>query len=693
MSADKNIVEGLRASVSGKLRNTNLPKRKAMWPLFELISNSIHAIEERFGARGIEKGRIDVKIHRPGESTLLENLEIDQEEYAPTGFSVVDNGIGLDNANYESFKTSDSEKKSEKGAKGIGRFVCLKAFKTVAFKSAFKDGETNYVRQFTFKAQDPGIFDYSVKAADSKATGTSVSLIEFRDGFAKYCPKRLDEIGDRIIEHFLIHFLTDQVPEIRLVDVNLVERNLLGQYRERLKPSIQSQDFNTGGQAFTVHLVKSELHRNETHHIYYCGNGRSVIDEKLNDHIPDLGSSIEESGSKYVYRAYITGTYLDDHVGTERTKFEFPEVIEDDELDAGEVTLSMIRDEAVRTIEVMLSSYLDKVIARKFEEYSNHIGSSAPQFGFLLKYLPEKVRRIKPGMTGSKLDIELYKLQQEFAVEVKEQGEEFLDLEKDFTEGDEYQGLIARYEEFIEKLNDATKSQLASYVVHRKAVIDLLDKFLGLQENGSFMTEETIHNIFFPIRKESDEVSFDKQNLWLLDERLTYHHYLASEKKMSQVPVIENGSEERPDLLIFKHRFAFVEQDNEPYSTFVIVEFKRPDRNDYSWSEGKNPIDQISDYIDEIRTGKVRDRLGRQVNFRPGTYFYAFLVCDRVPSLDRVLRKRGFSPMPDGERYAWFNPELTTMYEVVTYQQLLTDARRRNSMFFDKLGINKYSGT
>jgi len=280
MSADKNVVEGLRASVSGKLRNTNLPKRKAMWPLFELIRNSIHAIEERFGPTGIEKGNIEVKIQRPGETTLLENLGIDQEEYSVVGFTVSDNGIGLDNANYESFKTSDSEKKSAKGAKGIGRFVCLKAFKTVAFKSTYKEGSANYERRFTFKAQDPGIFDYSVSPSDAKGSGTSVSLIEFREGYAKYCLKSLDEIGSKIIEHFLIHFLTDQVPEILLVDVNLIEQNLLAQYRDKLKPTIKSEDFEVGDQVFTVHLLKSDVRRNETHHIYYCGNGSSVIDEK-----------------------------------------------------------------------------------------------------------------------------------------------------------------------------------------------------------------------------------------------------------------------------------------------------------------------------------------------------------------------------------------------------------------------------
>lgn len=37
----------LQTSLSGRLRNTNLPKKSALFPLFEAIVNSIHAIDER----------------------------------------------------------------------------------------------------------------------------------------------------------------------------------------------------------------------------------------------------------------------------------------------------------------------------------------------------------------------------------------------------------------------------------------------------------------------------------------------------------------------------------------------------------------------------------------------------------------------------------------------------------------------
>ncbi len=34
-------------NIAGKVRNTRLPKNRALWPLFEIISNAVHAIETR----------------------------------------------------------------------------------------------------------------------------------------------------------------------------------------------------------------------------------------------------------------------------------------------------------------------------------------------------------------------------------------------------------------------------------------------------------------------------------------------------------------------------------------------------------------------------------------------------------------------------------------------------------------------
>ena len=37
----------LKTSLAGRLRNTNLPKSDALFPLFEAVVNSIHAIDDR----------------------------------------------------------------------------------------------------------------------------------------------------------------------------------------------------------------------------------------------------------------------------------------------------------------------------------------------------------------------------------------------------------------------------------------------------------------------------------------------------------------------------------------------------------------------------------------------------------------------------------------------------------------------
>jgi hypothetical protein len=64
-------------------------------------------------------------------------------------------------------------------------------------------------------------------------------------------------------------------------------------------------------------------------------------------------------------------------------------------------------------------------------------------------------------------------------------------------------------------------------------VIELLDLILGIAEEGKYQTGDTIHKIFFPIKKEFDEINYEQQNLWLIDERLSYHSYLSSDKMKS----------------------------------------------------------------------------------------------------------------------------------------------------------------
>lgn len=51
---------------AGRIENISLAPnvKNALFPLFEAVMNSIHAIEERFGKDDLAKGRISVFLHK-----------------------------------------------------------------------------------------------------------------------------------------------------------------------------------------------------------------------------------------------------------------------------------------------------------------------------------------------------------------------------------------------------------------------------------------------------------------------------------------------------------------------------------------------------------------------------------------------------------------------------------------------------
>jgi hypothetical protein len=66
------------------------------------------------------------------------------------GFTVTDNGIGFDEANLDAFLTSDTQNKVDRGGKGIGRFVWLKAFDRAEIESHYRQNGGLVERTFAF---------------------------------------------------------------------------------------------------------------------------------------------------------------------------------------------------------------------------------------------------------------------------------------------------------------------------------------------------------------------------------------------------------------------------------------------------------------------------------------------------------------------------------------------------------------
>ena len=684
-----------RSNIANKVRNTNLPTTKGLMALFEVISNSIHAINEAKAKKTISgNGKISVKIIR--NVGLLNNEGDDFIDKCPiVSIKVSDNGIGLDEENFKSFQEADSEHKIQIGGKGVGRFVCLKVFEKMEVTSVFTEDNCQKKRTFVFANTPQGFDTYTEESVQNNSIGTSIKLCNLKKDYSKKMPISLSDIAKEVVMHFQLYFIQKNAPEIVLENKgsNIVI-NLNDLFEREFINDVKDKPFTVGEESFLLYLSKS-YNNVQSHKIHYCAHNRSVIDESLYKRIIDLGKTPirqKNDDSPFYYQAFVVGDFLDKNVDTERVGFNFPKGEEDEEEEVDDekqtevITLTKIRRAAVETIEELLSTYLNLVRTAKMEKYKPLIYDKMPQYRAVLSKREAEVKKLQPNLSQDKLDIELYKIDATWKQEVKEMGIELIDKKKDITDLDEFNDL---YNSYLEDFNDVGMSELARYVVHRKSVLDLFDKLLELQKNGNFYNEDILHSLFFPIRTYSDEVPYEKQNLWMLDEKLTYHTFLASDKSFSTNKNIDptENSKDRADLIIFNDAFVFSAEKQKPFNSFTIVEFKKPQRDDYNDSE--NPITQVDNYIFDLLEGKVKNRSGRFIQINKDTPFYIYIVCDITPSLKRIIDKRGeLHPTPDGNGYfAYRNATYSAYIEILPFEKVMEDAKKRNRILFDKLGL------
>lgn len=188
------------------------------------------------------------------------------------------------------------------------------------------------------------------------------------------------------------------------------------------------------------------------------------------------------------------------------------------------------------------------------------------------------------------------------------------------------------------------------------------------------------------MRKNSNEIGYEEQNLWIIDERLAYHNYLASDTPLVQTMATVDGSIcptlERPDIIIFNNPLVFVEEE-QPYSSIVILEFKRPGKKYYSGKD--NPIEQVFKYIRAIRGRKKTDKGGRPITLQSNIPFYAYIICDLSDNIIEYADAASLLKTHDGMGYYGYNPNYQTYIEIISYDKLLIDAKKRNKVLFDKL--------
>ncbi|KXH81615.1 ATP-binding protein [Chryseobacterium kwangjuense] len=687
---DNPIISNI-TNLRSRVNKLYIPKTKALLPLFEVLSNSIHAIFEKKDNLENFEGKILINLIRNGGEDALKVLD-NIDKYPIKSFEIIDNGIGLNKDNFISFKEFDSEKKAIIGGKGIGRLVCLKLFSKMVIESTYEENGIYYDRNFEYKKSIKEGFDKYLNIVSTKdSSQTRIFLEQYDEEYQKKAPRDIIEIARQIITHFQLYFIEKIIPEIVIRNQNGEELNLSKLFKTDFESEILEDTFVIGDYEFKVYITKS--YNSQSHKILYCAHERTVKDEGLSKYIEDLRYIIKDNDSilGYHYQVFVLSKFLDQRVNEERTNFHFSDE-ESEESDNDDITLANIRRHTLHKVEELLHDFLSKTRKEKVEQYIPIIQKEFPNYSSVIEYNRNKVEKIPAGLTSKELDIKLYEIESEWKLEVKKEGIKLLDEKKDITSLEDYKTL---YSKFWSEFNEVGKTDLARYVIHRRAVIDLLDKLIKWDSNQSFYNEDILHSLFFPIKEDKGTVVHEKQNLWLLDERLTFNNLLASDRTFNQIKELDSKSSDRIDLIIRQEEIfdkaTLFSEDKFPYESFTIVEFKKPYRNDYVFGDPKkDPVRQVRKYINEIIDKKIKIN-GRSIEAGKSSPFYCYIVADITSTLEYILREEIFTKTPDGLGYFRFYNSDELIYkayiEVIPFEKVIKNAKERNKVLFDKLNL------
>jgi hypothetical protein len=229
-----------------------------------------------------------------------------------------------------------------------------------------------------------------------------------------------------------------------------------------------------------------------------------------------------------------------------------------------------------------------------------------------------------------------------------------------------------------------SKDKLADLMIRRKSVIKLFQKYLQWRTDENFMLEKDLHNIIFTMGAESSSMPIDYHNLWLLDERFTFHTHASSDVKTRSVTNIKSEGNKEADLLVYDVPCAY--SDNlDKINSLVVFEFKKPGKE---LGNNTNLDDLVLKYFRDLMKSKARSSKGNLLNIEDNTPKFGYIICElNKDNIDYNIKWNDFKKSAHGHLYK-INPNLNLHVEVMSYEQMLESSEKRHEAFFRALGID-----
>lgn len=700
--------------IRGSLKNTKISSNP--YVVFEeLISNAIDSYLIRTNDEPAAPG-LCVKVH-----VRFHQAELFGDREVMTVFCA-DNGCGMGEEQLKAFLTKDTSYKDDLAISGIGkckgsgRIQFFHYFGAMRIDSTFRQGDDVLRRRMAY-AEPQKQIDYDnfqTSAGDAATIGTTISLEGFKEtARARLGPdavlsklysapalkkqmllaflQRLVGLAGRLGD-FEITFSTDrwtgetEAEVLRLADLPAVtaERTV----------EVEECDPFTGDGLGTSQTFKLSHYRLDAaafdlpkNAIAFCAKFSPVRD--ITSRYLRTRAEQNNPVGGYHHILLVESDFLDQRVNEQRDNFDgIPEALEVGGLFPGDKI-------SYETIHATIDPEIVSMVAPADWKKEEVIEDLAAQFGVTEAMLSETSTRINYGEPAHAVVERVLKKYQEKIIdetaEIYRLKEEIVKAEPDSVEfRTKINELAWKYTSSLKNFDMANLSQL---IVRRAAIVEVLElaceRSLAMQadvEGVHRKDERIIHSIFFPMRRDSSEVS--DHDIWLLSEEYHYYDYIASDVPLANIAwndgelVFESDIDEefqalladrakdnggkRPDIALFSKE-----------GSAIIVEFK---------SLGVSMDDHIGDLAEyaHLLAAKSGGKLKR---------FYCYLIGD---TLNPLRLGPGWTQFPTGKGF-FLSGELRdpasrerlgeTYSEILFFDDVVDRAKKRIGVYQDKLGI------
>ena len=404
-----------------------------------------------------------------------------------------------------------------------------------------------------------------------------------------------------------------------------------------------------GEKNYKTEKFKMDIYKlpdNFENHIYLCANDVAVKDISVKEHILPKNITIDgENNEKYKLLVLINDaegySFLNNHSNSERDDFNADEKLDNDNIDFTTKSTKQFIQEIKNSLFVgdytkpilfyddLIDNITDKIYA-KFPEIKEKDDEKKEIYEKINRYkeehsLTEEEKNILLDDRRKITNDNFYKKCNEIignhrGIEVEERQQKIADLQKEIMEYINNNNfneteLKTKTEQQVILVDEANKNELTCYILRRKYIIERLKKMFNSTDDK--IKEQELHNLFATKRNNINANQYDKTNLWLLDDKFMVFDKLFSEKELDEITKellkndklynesfdkkdnpeenteekkLERAKKRRPDIVLFK-------DINNNLRKIVLIEFKRPDADDYDYNKGLYQLNCYANYI------------------------------------------------------------------------------------------------